>query len=192
MAFWDPRPVDGWPVTGDPLDGVHMGASGSSVPRRIHHIKGVGWVQGPHQLRRFKPHYAWVWPKDGKNGSRLGRLKDIITQRGPDMFVVASGRKGDALSDRPTRSRWSRWTNLSYEETRPDEALGEPFWVKSQRQNHPERLYDYRTRKYKLPKWNSWTDARYRRSPNARDRLPYALRDVDGQWIQWYAHDDIF
>lgn len=147
--------------------------------RPAEHVPGLGWYQGGERLRRVKPHYAFVWPKDGKRGSKMGRWKDIFANEGPDNHVAISVDKRNALYNRQRRARWSRWTELDGGE--PDGALVyRPPWVRFFRGQ--EKKYDFRTRKYGRPERDTWTDARWQEEPNEDFSYPYSLRDLDGEW----------
>ena len=75
------------------------------------------------------------------------------------------------------------WTELGDRE--PDGALAyRPPWVLFFRGQ--EKKYDFRTRKYGRPKWDTWTDARWQEEPNEDFYYPYVLRDLDGKW--WEGH----
>lgn len=184
-----PMPIDGLHVGANPFAGAYEQIPCRPVPERVRHIAGLGWVQGARRLRKHKNHYALVWPKDGKRGSKMGRLKDILNCKGPDMFVVIGGRKGEIHEDRPTRGRWTRWTP-DMDEERQDEALAEPWWVRPFREQRPELRYDFRSRTYRMPRPTTWTNALYRQ-PNRPNEMPYALRDVRGQWLRWQRDDGL-
>jgi hypothetical protein len=110
-----------------------------------------------------KLHYAFVWPKDGKRGRKMGRWKDIFANEGPDIHVAISADKRDALYNRQRRARQSLWTELDDRE--PDGALTyRPLWVRFFRGQ--EKKYDFRTRKYRRPEWDTWTNARWQEEPN--------------------------
>ena len=97
--------------------------------RLAEHVPGHGWYQGGERLRRVKPHYTFIWPKDGKRGSKMGRWKDIFANEGPDIHVAISADKRDTLYNRQRRAQWSRWTELDDRE--PDGALeNRPPWVR--------------------------------------------------------------
>jgi len=97
--------------------------------RPAEHVPGDGWYQSGERLRRVKLHYAFVWPKDGKRGRKMGRWKDIFANEGPDIHVAISADKRDALYNRQRRVRRSRWTELDDRE--PDGALTyRPLWVR--------------------------------------------------------------
>ena len=52
--------------------------------------------------------YQYVWPKDGVKGKEprgfFGRMNDILTGRGPDMFVDKGGSRTPIKLD-----EWSNW-----------------------------------------------------------------------------------
>ncbi|OCK85827.1 hypothetical protein K432DRAFT_286107 [Lepidopterella palustris CBS 459.81] len=139
-------------------------------------IPGHGWYQGGNRRHGVKPHYAFIWPKDGKRGTTLGRWKDIIHGTGPDIHISISADKKDHMHNRQRRARWAKWTHL--DDRGPDGALRDPVWARK-----PKR-YDFRTRKYCYPCSRTWTDARWGDEPNDHFPFPYAIRDTLGQWWQ--------
>ncbi|KAA6412912.1 MAG: hypothetical protein FRX48_03905 [Lasallia pustulata] len=108
------------------------------------------------------PRLAWIWPSDKKQKGkwpyfRTGRIKDLLTCKGPDIYV------GDRRSTAPHRPHWSNWRefdNLGYF-TRDE---GVPDWIGNM---HPDMVYDFRTRKYKKAArpWH-WSDAKW--GPNGQ------------------------
>ncbi|PSN66979.1 hypothetical protein BS50DRAFT_379721 [Corynespora cassiicola Philippines] len=142
------------------------------------YIPGLGWYQDGRRRRNVKPHYAFVWPKDGKNGSTWGRLKDIMTGKGPDIHLAISPDKEDLVYHRPRRARWARHTNL---EPIIDHALRPRKGIREKRAG---RVYDFRTRRYVHPYPGMWTDAIWQREPNGHFEYPEAFRRWDGQWWQ--------
>ncbi|KAF2814401.1 uncharacterized protein BDZ99DRAFT_360220, partial [Mytilinidion resinicola] len=138
-----------------------------------------GWYQGGRRLSKVKPHYAFVWPKDGKRGTTSGRWKDILQNKGPDIHVTISADRKDHLYNRQRKPRWARWNDVDHRG--PDGALRGMPWTQKHRQ--PGVSYDFKARKYRYPKGNSWMDVRWRPEPNARIG-PYAFKDMNAQWWQ--------
>jgi hypothetical protein len=135
------------------------------------------WWQNdvPVNVPRHKKHYHWIWPKDGKNGSKWGRIKDIASGKGPDIHVTISANRMDYMHNRQRRSRWANWMELN--DQGPDGMLNKSMrWVGDQRD--PNRRYDYWRRQYGQPNFNTTTDAYYQ-GP-FRKQWPNIIRDMNG------------
>ena len=143
---------------------------------------GFSWVKegpdGPTPLPNFKPKYEWVWPKDGKRGSKLGRVADILQGKGPGVFISAYGDKRDKLWSRPSREQWSNWHHLDPWHPQPNYFLPTNF------HQNPFKSYDFHGRRYKYPQHHHWTDVRWPPGAKTKDRIPNSKRDVFGQWWQ--------
>lgn len=149
-----------------------------------------GWYQDGRKLDHKKTAKAFIWPKDGKNGSAWGRLKDVLRNDGPDIYVAFGANKNDCVSNRPTRAQWSRHSNLD------DRGIGFRFRAKKHSPwtrdrglggRQPWKEYDFRTRKYITPHEGMWSDAVWQPEPyrNRRhNKFPEAVRDMYGQWWQ--------
>jgi len=112
----------------------------------------------------------------------MRRWKDIFANEGLDIHVAISADKRDALYNRQRRALWPRWTELGDRE--PDGALAyRPSWVRFFR---GQEKYDFRTRKYGRPEWDTRTDARWQEEPSEDLYYSYTLRDLDGEW--WEDH----
>lgn len=145
------------------------------------YVKGIGWVtQDGNRKRIRKPHYHYIWPKDGRNGSKLGRLKDILKGTGPDIHVSISAQKGDYMHNRSRKSIWSVHTNL--DDRSPDVSF-RTVWLGTRRRNE---AYDFKTRKYRSRYGEMWTDATW--DQNVRHGYPSAFRDIYGHWYQQSPH----
>lgn len=130
--------------------------------------------QHPHTWRHDKKKQI-VWPRDKKqNGAHSwSRWKDIVTGKGPDMWVSSRD------SDGPHRPVWTGWQspyskprifdNLGYKYRKDDEMQPLP-WAQRPRWEK----YDFRTRKYRMPQAGTWSDVKWNRDPHfalyARDR----------------------
>ena len=135
--------------------------------RLAEHVPGHGWYQGGERLRRVKPHYTFIWPKDGKRGSKMGRWKDIFANEGPDIHVAIIADKLDALIiDKGELSGLDgrNWTTESQKE--PWKIGHRGFGIST------DKKYDFRTRKYGRPEWDTWTDARWQEEPNEHFYYP--------------------
>lgn len=101
----------------------------------------------------------------------LGRLKDVLTSKGPDIYV------GDRYRTAPHRPDWSNWTeygNLDYH----NQWEGVPGWIGDE---DVHRVYDFRTRRYKKHRSPGlWSDAK--RDPQGQHDLWY-FRTAQGQPI---------
>ncbi|KAF2678382.1 hypothetical protein K458DRAFT_246729, partial [Lentithecium fluviatile CBS 122367] len=141
------------------------------------------WVKDGRQVHvpRHKKHYHFIWPKDGKNGSKWGRFKDIMSGQGPDIHVTAGASKHDYMSHRPRKPRWGLHDDL--DDRGPDCAIPSPFpWVNNIRE-YSANCYDFRTRKFRRPHHGMWTDAHWPKEPRSHT-LPKAVRNNWGEWWQ--------
>ena len=148
-----------------------------------------GWFQDGRQLRHVKASKAFIWPKDGKNGTTWGRMKDVLTGKGPDIFLAFGANKGDCVFNRPTRAQWSGHVNL--DDTDLDGGFNHrkfaPWTTKGALGGRMPGLgYDFRTRRYRPEYRNMWTDAVWQadKKENKRNPYPEALRDRHGRWWQ--------
>jgi hypothetical protein len=149
--------------------------------RPAEYAEGLGWIQGGAKRRNVKLYKHFIWPKDGRNGSTWGRFKDILRNEGPDIHVSFSADKRDYMSNRPTRERWARHTNL--DDRSHDGALKfELPWIG---RKGTTKCYDFRTRKFVAPYKGMWTNALWPEEPNHDYTYPYAIRDVRGIWSQY-------
>lgn len=163
-------------------------------PRPAQFARGLGvspgWYQDGRKLRNVKKSAkAFIWPKDGRNGSTWGRVKDILTGNGPDVFVAFGANKSDCVGNRPSRAQWSGHVNLD------DTGLAKgfnhekfaPWTVKWPGARPPGMCYDFHTRKYGPERTRMWTDAIWQKEPHKNRKLnpyPEAFRDIDGLWHQ--------
>jgi hypothetical protein len=147
------------------------------------------WFQDGRKLRNVKASKAFVWPKDGRNGTSWGRFKDILKDRGPDIYLALNADKLDYMRNRPVRARWAGHTNLD------DTDLGislnsakyAPWTNKGVLGGRSKGLsYDFRTRQYGTPNKYTWTDAVWQPEPRINKSNPYpeAVRDIYGGWYQ--------
>lgn len=157
----------------------------------------------------MSPRLAWIWPKDPRPGNpshwpRLWRLRDVLTNRGPDIYIdkIHTGK------DR--KVNWSRWPDahpVSDEEhcacccdckrrgktkEKARTANDAPFL--SARRHSAER-YDFRTRKYVVPDRGTWSGVEYCDGGHGRGRsekhhIPVRYWDRDGmEYPACYWHD---
>jgi hypothetical protein len=158
-------------------------------------------MQDGRKLRNVKATNALVWPKDGRRSTTWGRFKDILQNKGPDMYLTINADKHDYMHNRPTRARWAGHTNID------DRAL-ENSWTFNSRKYAPwvgktmlsgrrsDLNYDFRTRKYQVENAFTWTDATWHPEPRKNKRnlnsypylYPEAVRDIYGEWYQNYNY----
>ena len=146
----------------------------------------------PFPAPRRTSHKSWknggklqfIWPKDKPNMGKMARLKDCLTNRGPDIFIA--DRWGWEEPHRPVWSGWKspatdpyyeRWDNIGYP-FRQDTELRNPWSTKAARRSEKNgQRYDFLTRRYVKPKGGEWTDAIW--DPDHPKQALYH-RDVDG------------
>jgi hypothetical protein len=123
-------------------------------------------VSAYHRKRK----YSWVWPRDGRESSSFGRLKDILRGKGPDIFVA----KHNAQPIRPS------WTNRpALNPFLPSDTTQPMPWARRK----PHQQYDFRTRKYWRGDQYTWWDARWNHNKVDRERnYPRAYRCRHGDW----------
>ena len=170
----------------------------------IQYHQGFGWHQGGRKLRHFKPKYYWTRPHDGKRSGSLGRLKDVLTNEGPDVFITINGDKRTLMRDRPQKWQWSRWglTPQQFNDKQyydPDAIEAEfmnpfeTFWT-----NNSSRAgahYNFKNRKYETHQhgWSGslygygpgnrvWRDAQWRPGAKRSDTNPYNYQTPDTTW----------
>ncbi|KXL46668.1 hypothetical protein M433DRAFT_70031 [Acidomyces richmondensis BFW] len=162
---------------------------------------GRQWHQGARVLPHFKPNYYFTRPKDGKRSGWVGRMKDVMTGEGADVFITSSGDKRTLMRDRPRRWHWAGW--------RPDAAELDALvmdkdrrWQdftpvidhKFSRARADKPFYNFRNREYESAGRVArhpgavWTCAVW--PQNARDgEPPWCYRDVSAQWftrVPWW------
>ena len=153
-----------------------------------------GWYQDGRKLRRVKASKAFIWPKDGKYGTTWGRVKDVFTNKGPDIFVAFGANKGDCVSNRPTRAQWSGHTNLDDrgKNTSFNCAKFAPWTTNGMLGGRmPGLSYDFRTREHHVPYSHMWSDAIWQQEPYKNEKwnlYPEAVRTMDGRWWQDYQY----
>lgn len=167
----------------------HLAAEWCPIQRR--------WYQDGRELRNVKASKALIWPKDGRNSTTWGRVKDIFLSRGPDIFLTVNADKHDYMRNRPSKDRWAGYSSFDGAHGPAHVRSGDsaPWTQKGSLGGRmPGLKYDFRTRKYEVPVWASWTDAVWQPEPrkNKSNRYPEAYRDVHGDWFQdlhyrpWY------
>jgi hypothetical protein len=149
------------------------------------------WTQDGRVLRNVKASKAFVWPKDGRNDSTWGRLKDIFQNKGPDMYLTTNAEKHDVMHNRPSRAEWTGWHQRDdevWDSSSPFNSKKHAPWTSKgvlggRMQGLP---YDFRTRQYGAPHRRTWTNAVWQPEPrlNKYNPNPEALRDITGRWFQ--------
>lgn len=145
------------------------------------------WIQNGKKYRNIKSSKAFIWPKDGRNGSKWGRMKDVLQNQGPDIHVAISADKMDYMRNRQHKSRWSEWTCLDdrHEDFSMDSERFAPWTHNGALGGRaPGVSYDFRTRKYGKANKATWTDVKWQPEPNAQHVYPEALRSFHGKWHQ--------
>jgi len=155
------------------------------------------WHQGPKNLPHFKPHKYWIRPHDGKRPGAMGRLKDVLTGEGADVFITLSGDKRTLMRDRPQRWMWTGW-GLSPTEVedrrrfdmdfREQDLEGAFEGRKTAGKRGMQPLYDFRSRKY----WtlgrvmrdpsSIWQNAHWPEGASRQSQMPLSWRDGNGKW----------
>ncbi|KAI9695262.1 MAG: hypothetical protein M1820_008781 [Bogoriella megaspora] len=152
-------------------------------PPPIYWDPNIGWQQGGHPMSaRWKPKHEFVWPKDGKRRNKRGRLADILTGKGPDVFVSTYGDRREKQFERPTRDQWSGWDYLGdpWRMQEIDNFRLNPFL----KRRNPNKKYNFRNRKYGWGRRDDWTDVRWQEGAKTSDRSPMAKRNVYGEWFE--------
>lgn len=105
---------------------------------------------------------GWIWPKDPRPGNptrwpRLWRFSDVLTGKGPDIYIGAIGKRPLPVKDRETlgrtvsRTNWARW------DIEPEEDDTPFAWARREKREK----YDYSTRKYGIPNEKTWSAVEY-------------------------------
>lgn len=210
MSFCNPPAAEGfqdacynWPFTQPTWDLGPRRSAPREMPFREYDPQLGGWWQGNRKLHNFKPNYYFTRPHDGKRSGTWGRLKDVMTRQGPDVFVTISGDKRTLMRDRPQKRHWAGWGEAPWEtfnriecdkDWRPQDEM--PIMdIGRTRKRAFEPFYNFRNRKFEHPRWKwaekdgVWTDAHWdERHP--RGAPPLNKRDLAGAWesgVPWYA-----
>lgn len=149
--------------------------------RTAEYVRGYGWIKDGDRTRVKKPHYHFIWPKDGKNESKWGRAKDILSGKGPDIHVTIGAEKMDYMKLRQRRSTWARHVNLDDRHHDHRKTLQIP-WASTAARRAGLR-YDFYERAYRKPDRYMMTDARWYTGDSSKGvPFPKSFRDVVGQW----------
>lgn len=133
--------------------------------------------QRAHTWRHDKKRQV-VWPRDKKQkgAHSWSRWKDVLTGKGPDMWIA---RRDSYGPHRPVWSGWQSprwpgriWDNLGYRYRRDNELEPLP-WAK----RPGWEKYDFKARKYQRPQPGTWSDVKWNK--NARYALYWQNRYGD-------------
>jgi hypothetical protein len=133
-----------------------------------------------------KPYYHFIWPKDGQNGSKWGRAKDIFTGKGPDIHVTVSANKMDYMANRQRKCTWGNHLNLD-DRLHDEEGLLQSPWPRlagrGKRAGAGLR-YDFETRTYRRTYSRMKTDAFWNEGISRKEYpFPAAWRNIEGEWL---------
>lgn len=135
----------------------------------------------PNSSWRQDNRWQFVWPND-KHRGLWGRWKDILTNKGPDIFVA------EQHTHQPEKPIWSNWKTPGHQypdDPRPRwDNYGKPFRQDKEftgffgcQRRDPDSKYDYATRRYRRPDDNVWSDAEW---SSTKPRRPYRVRNAHG------------
>lgn len=145
-----------------------------------------------------KQQLGWIWPKDPRPGNpsrwpKRWRLRDIFTNKGPDIYVGVIGKSNKGSSEMTSTSKtdWARWNGeLDKDET--------PIpWAR----RDTSQRYDFRRRKYQTPDQGTWSRVEYcdgwwkggRYGRMERHFVPRKYWDRNGdEYPASYWHDAVY
>lgn len=138
---------------------------------------------------------GWIWPKDPRPGNkhhwpRRWRFLDVVTNKGPDIYVGVIGNKTPKAPRPDLQTNWARWDGDPGEEARLP-------WAR-----RGAEKYDFRRRKYVTPDRATWSWVNYCSGVpgEGTHRVPRRYWDCEGKEYpsrQWHdvvhgAHGDRF
>ena len=143
-------------------------------PRPNLEFYGLNGPEKPGQPRKSGSQF--VWPRDKPHRSMWGRWRDVLTSKGPDVWVTRRG------SDGPHRPVWSgwrgpAWDNLGYKYV--DEPDGPDLPLASGRD--PLAKFNFKTRRFERLNPGMWTDVKYCK----KHRKPIWIRRINKE-DDWY------
>lgn len=113
----------------------------------------------PPKKNKRKRYTGLIWPKDPSSKphsqssatpTQHSRLFDLLTSRGPDIFL------GNTTSPRTPRSTWSNWSHITGKP--PKKTISFLPWPfpRYKHTRPPTQLYDFAARRYKewTPEWH--------------------------------------
>lgn len=148
------------------------------------------------------PTLGWIWPKDPRPGNpsrwpRRWRLFDVLTNKGPDIYVGVINKKKDPAKENngkgkaKSKTDWARWNG----ELDPDDT---PIpWAR----RDASVRYDFRRRKYQVPDQGTWSRVEYcdgwrkegRFGRMERHFVPRRYWDRNGdEYPACYWHDAVY
>ena len=126
--------------------------------------------------------WQFVWPNDKRRGI-WGRWKDILTNKGPDIFIAEQNTR------EPERPIWSNWKTPGHQH--PDDPRprwgngGKPFRQEEElvgvfdwQRRDPDTKYDFATRRYRKPSADVWSGVE-----RTNSNRPIRARDINGRWV---------
>ncbi|CEL02344.1 hypothetical protein ASPCAL03515 [Aspergillus calidoustus] len=197
--------------------------SPDSTPSSWAGSEPVGSPGKSKKKRRSASKIGYIWPKDPRPGnpgrwSRGSRLCDILTGKGPDMYVGRIGvrTREEVTGETPKAQRgteryrwdsekyWSLWghehelhckADYCDDCDRIEEQRVRDNRIPQARRGSSER-YDFRMRKYREPDVGTWSGVRFCRERS--HTVPRVYRDIQGRSYpgnQWHdtvhgAHTD--
>ncbi|KAL8912735.1 MAG: hypothetical protein Q9171_002274 [Xanthocarpia ochracea] len=154
------------------------------MTRNNYREPNIPWPDYPRAPRRppksnLECKRQFVWPRDKKQkgAHTWDRLRDVLSGKGPDMWA---GKQGD---DGPNRNAWTHWgygpngllfDNLGYHDQRDGGVLNGPNHFPGLGRRPLNQKYDFRTRRYKIPRPGDWSDVKW--DQRGRDWLYYRTR----------------
>ncbi|KAI9723100.1 MAG: hypothetical protein M1828_004348 [Chrysothrix sp. TS-e1954] len=123
------------------------------------YVSGRGWIDERGRFNKPpKRNYAWIWPNDRNRGA-WGRFADILSNKGPDMFIAMNPNRKAGASDGPSRKRWTNWPGEEIDDRqRALDAANFKGGFGPASFRKPLQKYDFRTRRYRYPRIHDWTD----------------------------------
>ena len=128
----------------------------------------------PDSQRPWKtgqPRGAFIWPRDkGQTNTpprSWRRLKDIFLGKGPGIWI------GDRRSYGPHRPTWTNW--LEHDNAGYRNAYDQAAVLGNKKLG--TKRYDFKTRTYRAPRHDTWSDAKWERRRHPKEPLYYRNRD---------------
>lgn len=165
------------------------------------------WAFSPEPKRKGRTRFdiGYIWPKDPRPGnpsrwSRWQRFSDVMTGKGPDIYVgrirprtshhdhrhavhIGKNLWGGREREQRSKTDWSLWDNDHakycaiphcpdcYNVRKREQRDNFFIWAR----RGPEERYDFRTRKYQVPDEGTWSRVEYCDEP--QHMIPLQYRD---------------
>ncbi|EPS30710.1 hypothetical protein PDE_05662 [Penicillium oxalicum 114-2] len=105
---------------------------------------------------------GWIWPKDPQPGNsshwpRFKRFSDVISGKGPDIFIGTIGKTPRPVANKDSPGRTISSTNWARWDVDPEEHDTPFSWARRDK----DVRYDYKTRKYGVPNERTWSAVEY-------------------------------